>query len=106
MKMNVGQPDVIGGGVQGLACSLSVGLLLLLNEFLKARQQIDAQQKQIEMLAAGPQKISAQLELSRAAPQTVCLPATCCECLRSSFTRRRERSVEVSTRHTRIGRCD
>ena len=36
---------------------------MLLNEFLKARQQIDAQQKQIEALTAGLQKVSAQLEL-------------------------------------------
>jgi trimeric autotransporter adhesin len=34
---------------------------MLLNEFLKARRQIDAQQKQIEALAAGLQKVSAQL---------------------------------------------
>jgi hypothetical protein len=34
---------------------------MLLNEFLKARRQIDAQQKQIEALTAGLQKVSAQL---------------------------------------------
>jgi hypothetical protein len=34
---------------------------MLLNEFLKARRQIDAQQKQIDALAAGLQKVSAQL---------------------------------------------
>jgi hypothetical protein len=44
---------------------------MLLNEFLKARRQIDAQQKQIETLAAGLQKVSAQLELTKGAPQTV-----------------------------------
>ena len=51
---------------------------MLLNEFLKARQKIDEQgatiakqQKQIEALTAGLQKVSAQLELSKAAPQTV-----------------------------------
>jgi len=42
---------------------------MLLNEFLKARRQIDAQQKQTEALAAGLQRVSAQLELSRPAPQ-------------------------------------
>ena len=52
---------------------------MLLNEFLKARRQIDAQQKQIEALAAGLQKVSSQLataspsdgglELSESAPQ-------------------------------------
>ena len=44
---------------------------MLLNEFLKARRQIDAQQKQIEALTAGLQKVSAQLEVSKTAPQTV-----------------------------------
>ena len=34
---------------------------MLLNEFLKARRQIDAQQKQIEALTAGLQKVNAQL---------------------------------------------
>ncbi len=44
---------------------------MLLNEFLKARRQIDAQQKQIEAVTAGLQKVNAQLELSGPAPQTV-----------------------------------
>ena len=44
---------------------------MLLNEFLKARRQIDAQQKQIEALTAGLQKVSAQLELNKSRPQTV-----------------------------------
>ena len=34
---------------------------MLLNEFLKARRQIDAQQKQIEALTTGLQKVNAQL---------------------------------------------
>jgi trimeric autotransporter adhesin len=38
---------------------------MLLNEFLKARRQIDAQQKQIEALTQGLQKVSAQIELSK-----------------------------------------
>jgi hypothetical protein len=42
---------------------------MLLNEFLKARHQIDAQQKQIEELTAAVQKVSAQLELNKPAPQ-------------------------------------
>src|SRR5262245_15736752 len=42
---------------------------MLLNEFLKARRQIDAQQKQIDALTAGLQKVSAQLEVSRPASQ-------------------------------------
>ena len=44
---------------------------MLLNEFLKARHQIDAQQKQIDALAAGLQKVSAQIEASKPAPQVV-----------------------------------
>jgi len=44
---------------------------MLLNEFLKARRQIDAQQMQIEALTAGLQKVNAQIELSKPAPQTV-----------------------------------
>ena len=44
---------------------------MLLNEFLKARRQIDAQQKQIDVLTAGLQKVSAQLEASKPAPQVV-----------------------------------
>jgi len=44
---------------------------MLLNEFLKARRQIDVQQKQIEALTVGLQKVSAQLDLNKPAPQTV-----------------------------------
>jgi hypothetical protein len=44
---------------------------MLLNEFLKARRQIDVQQKQIEALTAGLQKVSAQLELSKPVLQTI-----------------------------------
>jgi hypothetical protein len=44
---------------------------MLLNEFLKARRQIDAQQKQIDALTAGLQKVSAQLEARKPAPQLV-----------------------------------
>jgi hypothetical protein len=44
---------------------------MLLNEFLKARRQIDAQQKQIDALTEGLQKVSAQIEASKSAPQVV-----------------------------------
>ena len=44
---------------------------MVLNEFLKARRQIDAQQKQIEALTAALQKVNAQLELGGPAPQTL-----------------------------------
>jgi hypothetical protein len=45
--------------------------VMLLNEFLKARRQIDAQQKQIEALTSGLQKVSEQLAVSKLTPQTV-----------------------------------
>ena len=51
---------------------------MLLNEFLKEhrtvqeqRAMIAQQQKAIEALTAGLQKVSAQLEVNKAAPQTV-----------------------------------
>jgi len=50
----------------------------LLNEFIKGHRKVQAletnvvpQQKQIEALTAGLQKVSAQLEMSKAALQTV-----------------------------------
>jgi trimeric autotransporter adhesin len=54
---------------------------MLLNEFLKEHRKVEQlkkdfeskiaeQQKQIEALTAGLQKVSAQLDLSRTAPQT------------------------------------
>ncbi len=51
---------------------------MLLNEFLKEHRKVEKlkaaivqQQKRVEALSAGLQKVSAQLELSRPAPQTV-----------------------------------
>ena len=51
---------------------------MLLNEFLKEHRKNEQQevtitqlQKQIEALTAGLQKVSARLEVSKAAPQTV-----------------------------------
>jgi hypothetical protein len=51
---------------------------MLLNEFLKEHRKneeqeatIARQQKQIEALAAGLQKVSAQLEVNKPAPQIV-----------------------------------
>ena len=58
---------------------------MLLNEFLKQHQTVQelksaavkqeamiaSQQKQIERLVAGLQRVSAQLEVSKPAPQTV-----------------------------------
>jgi len=51
---------------------------MLLNEFLKEHSHVQEQdaiiarlQKQIEAITAGLQKVSAQLQLSKSAPQTV-----------------------------------
>jgi hypothetical protein len=43
----------------------------LLNEFLKEHLKVEQLKKQVEALTAGLQKVSAQLETSKAAPQTV-----------------------------------
>jgi hypothetical protein len=44
---------------------------MLLNEFLKEHQKVQALEKQVEKLTAGLQKVSAQLEASKPAPQVV-----------------------------------
>jgi Chaperone of endosialidase len=44
---------------------------MLLNEFLKEHQTVQELKKQVAELTAGVQKVSAELELSKAAPQTV-----------------------------------
>jgi Chaperone of endosialidase len=64
-------PDLVARDEQGKPYTVRYDAVnaMLLNEFLKARRQIDAQQKQIEALTAGLQKVSAQLEVSKAAPQ-------------------------------------
>jgi len=66
-------PDLIVRDKNGETLSVRYEQInaMLLNEFLKARRQIDAQQEQIDALIAGLQKVSAQLEVSKPAPQTV-----------------------------------
>jgi hypothetical protein len=44
---------------------------MLLNEFLKEHRKVEQLEKQIEVLTAGLQKVSAQLEVIKHAPQTV-----------------------------------
>ena len=44
---------------------------MLLNEFLKEHRKVEHLEKQIEVLTAGLQKVSAQLEVTKHAPQTV-----------------------------------
>jgi len=66
-------PNLVVRDVEGKPYSVRYEQVnaMLLNEFLKARRQIDAQQKQIEALAAGLQKVSAQVEMNRPTPQVV-----------------------------------
>jgi len=44
---------------------------MLLNEFMKEHRKVEQLAKQVEALTAGLQKVSAELETSRAAPQMV-----------------------------------
>ena len=44
---------------------------MLLNEFLKEHQTVQELKKQVAELTAGLQKVNAQLELNKPAPQTV-----------------------------------
>ena len=44
---------------------------MLLNEFLKEHRKVEQLEQQVAALTAGLQKVSAQLEVSKAAPQTV-----------------------------------
>ena len=44
---------------------------MLLNEFLKEHRKVEQLEEKIDALTAGLQKVSAQLQLSRSAPQTV-----------------------------------
>jgi len=44
---------------------------MLLNEFLKEHRKVEQLEKQVEALTAGLQKVSAQIEVSKTAPQTV-----------------------------------
>jgi trimeric autotransporter adhesin len=66
-------PDLVARDEQGKPYTVRYEAVnaMLLNEFLKARRQIDAQQKQIEALTTGLQKVSAQLEASKPKPQVV-----------------------------------
>ena len=65
-------PNLVARDEQGKAYTVRYEAVnaMLLNEFLKARRQIDVQQKQIETLTAGLQKVSAQLEVDKFAPRT------------------------------------
>jgi hypothetical protein len=73
-------PDLVARDAEGKIYTVRYDAVnaMLLNEFLKEHRKneeqersIARQQKQIEALTAGLQKVSAQLEVSKAAPQTV-----------------------------------
>ena len=77
-------PDLVVRDKEGKPYSVRYEAVnaMLLNEFLKEHRKVEdlkkdfkatvaQQQKQIDALNAGLQKVSAQLELSRPAPQTV-----------------------------------
>ena len=66
-------PDLVARDAEGKVFTVRYEAVnaMLLNEFIKARRQIDSQQQQIEELTAGLQKVSAQLELNKSAPRTV-----------------------------------
>ena len=73
-------PDLVVRDKEGRPYSVRYDQVnaMLLNEFLKEHHQMQdlkaivaEQQKQIEALTAGLQRVSAQLEVNKAAPQTV-----------------------------------
>jgi hypothetical protein len=73
-------PDLVGRNPEGQPESVRYEQInaMLLNEFLKEHNTVREQgatiarlEKQVEALTAGLQKVSAQLELSKSAPQTV-----------------------------------
>jgi Chaperone of endosialidase len=73
-------PDLVARDEQGKPYTVRYEAVnaMLLNEFLKEHRKNEDQQatiarleKQVEALTAGLQKVSAQLELSKSAPQTV-----------------------------------
>jgi hypothetical protein len=73
-------PDLVARDAQGKVYTVRYDAVnaMLLNEFLKEHHQVQdlkaivaEQQKQIEALSAGLQKVSAQIEMSRPAPQMV-----------------------------------
>jgi len=66
-------PDLVARDADGKPYTVRYEAVnaMLLNEFLKEHQTVQQLKKQVAELTAGLQKVSAQLELSKAAPQTV-----------------------------------
>jgi hypothetical protein len=66
-------PDLVALDAEGKPYSVRYDAVnaMLLNEFLKEHRKVERMEKQIEALTAGLQKVSAQLEVSKSAPQAV-----------------------------------
>jgi hypothetical protein len=66
-------PDLVVRDDEGKIYSVRYDAVnaMLLNEFLKEHRKVEQLEKQVERLTAGLQKVSAQLEVSKPAPQTV-----------------------------------
>ena len=66
-------PDLVARDEQGKPYTVRYEAVnaMLLNEFLKEHRKVEQLEKQVAALTAGLQKVSAQLELSKTAPQTV-----------------------------------
>jgi hypothetical protein len=66
-------PDLVARDADGKVYTVRYEAVnaMLLNEFLKEHRKVEQLEKQVEALTAGLQKVSAQLEMSNPAPQTV-----------------------------------
>jgi hypothetical protein len=66
-------PNLVGRDLQGELNTVRYEAVnaMLLNEFLKEHSEVQELKKQVAALTAGLQKVSAQLEASKPAPQTV-----------------------------------
>jgi hypothetical protein len=66
-------PDLVVRDEQGKPYSVRYDQVnaMLLNEFLKEHRKVERLEKQVAALTAGLQKVSAQVEVSRPAPQVV-----------------------------------
>jgi hypothetical protein len=64
-------PDLVAHDEQGKPYSVRYEAVnaMLLNEFLKEHGEVQELKKQVAALTAGLQKVSAQLEVSKPAPQ-------------------------------------
>jgi hypothetical protein len=66
-------PDLVARDAKGEIYTVRYDAVnaMLLNEFLKEHSEVQELKKQVAALTAGLQKVSAQLEVSKSAPQTV-----------------------------------